>query len=417
MLLGCIADDFTGASDLANTLVRGGMAAMQFVSIPQQPAPQGCEAGVVALKIRSAPARLAVDQALASLDWLKRQGCRQFLYKYCSTFDSTPQGNIGPVASALRHALGAGAVVVCPAFPKAGRTLYQGHLFVNDHLLNRSGLESHPLNPMTEPDIRRWLSLQTGDGVGFIGLRDVRNGAPAIAAALEREEKAGRPLVVVDAIEDGDLFSIGAAAADAVLITGGSGIALGLPENFRRDGMLGGAAAVFPRFQGPGAVLSGSCSAATRGQVEAYRQKHPSIKIDPANLAAGRESAEQAAQFMLQHLNAAPMAYSTDDPERVTAIQRQLGSQAAAGTVETFFGDLARLLVKGGVRRLVVAGGETSGGVIEALGVESMVIGPEIDPGVPLLAAQGNLPLGLALKSGNFGRVDFFDAALEKMLG
>ncbi|MBV9135614.1 MAG: four-carbon acid sugar kinase family protein, partial [Hyphomicrobiales bacterium] len=237
MLVGCIADDFTGASDLANTLAKGGMSTIQFVGVPKGMAQARCEAGVVALKTRSIAPPDAVAQSLTALRWLKTQGCRQFLFKYCSTFDSTPRGNIGPVAEALLQAIPASVAVVCPVFPATGRTLFMGHLFVKDRLLSESGMENHPLNPMTDPDLRRWLRLQTKGEVGFVPHSIVRQGGEAVSAALGAEAKAERRLVVVDAIEDADLLAIGAAVADQPLVTGGSGIALGLPENFRKAGM------------------------------------------------------------------------------------------------------------------------------------------------------------------------------------
>ncbi|KAB2873116.1 MAG: four-carbon acid sugar kinase family protein, partial [Bauldia sp.] len=280
-ILGCIADDFTGASDLANTLNKGGMVTVQYVGVPSRERPADCEAAVVALKTRSIPAAEAVAESLAALAWLKRQGCRQFLFKYCSTFDSTPEGNIGPVAEALLDALDAPVAVVCPVFPATGRTLFMGHLFVKDRLLSESGMEKHPLTSMTDPDIRRWLRLQTRGEVGLVSYAVVRQGAAAIRAALDGEAAAGRRLVVVDAVVDDDLIGIGAAVAEHRLVTGGSGIAIGLPENFRKMGLLGGDEAGFSPARGPGAVLSGSCSIASRGQVAAYLADHPGLAVDP----------------------------------------------------------------------------------------------------------------------------------------
>ena len=233
MLLGCIADDFTGASDLANTLAKAGMATMQFVGVPEGPAPADCEAGVVALKSRTIPAAEAVAQSLAACEWLLAQGCRQILFKYCSTFDSTPEGNIGPVAEALIARLGAEVAVVCPVFPATGRTLYQGHLFVNGVLLNESGMQNHPLTPMTDPDIRRWLARQTKGEVGLVPFSVVRQGSAAIAGALAEEANAGRRLAVVDAVADDDLVAIGGAGMSAVarllldLVVVGVGVQLG----------------------------------------------------------------------------------------------------------------------------------------------------------------------------------------------
>ncbi|WP_323054654.1 3-oxo-tetronate kinase [Roseibium salinum] len=241
MLLGCIGDDFTGSSDLANTLAKANMSTVQYVGVPNRSAAPHVEAGVVALKSRSIPPAEAVAQSLAALDWLRAQGCRQFLFKYCSTFDSTPEGNIGPVAEALAEALGAREVLVCPAFPTAGRTIYQGHLFVHDKLLNESGMEHHPLTPMTDPDLRRWLGLQTTGPVGHVPARVVRAGPDAIRARMRSEDAAGRRLLVADAVDDADLVALGRAADGLALVTGGSGIAMGLPENFRLQGLLSAA--------------------------------------------------------------------------------------------------------------------------------------------------------------------------------
>lgn len=418
MILGCIADDFTGASDLANTLNKGGMATVQYVGVPSSNEPvAGCEAAVVALKTRSIPAVEAVAESLAALAWLKRQGCRQFLFKYCSTFDSTPEGNIGPVADALLDALDAPVAVVCPVFPATGRTLFMGHLFVKDRLLSESGMEKHPLTPMTDPDIRRWLRLQTRGDVGLVPYAVVRQGAAAIRTALDAEAAAGRRLVVVDAVVDGDLIEIGAAVADHRLVTGGSGIAIGLPENFRKKGLLGGAMAGFAPAFGPGAVLSGSCSIASRAQVAAYLADHPGLAVDPAALMRGELTADAAVAFVRERLDEAPMIYSTADPEMVQAAQQRFGRDAIAHAIEGFFGNVATQLVDAGVRRIVVGGGETSGAVVTALGVESLRIGPEIDPGVPALVAEGRRPVHLALKSGNFGATDFYAKALRVMEG
>jgi uncharacterized protein YgbK (DUF1537 family) len=413
MLLGAIADDFTGASDLANTLAKGGMATIQFVGTPTGAAPADCEAGVVALKTRSIAKDEAVRQSLEALAWLKAQGCRQFLFKYCSTFDSTPEGNIGPVAEALLDALDAPVAVVCPVFPATGRTLYMGHLFVKDRLLSESGMEKHPLNPMTDPDIRRWLRLQTKGEVGLLAYEVVRAGSDVVATGLKREAAAGRRLVVVDAVTDDDLRTIGRAIADHKLVTGGSGIALGLPDNFREQGLLSGRAGDLPPIPGPACVISGSCSTASRAQVAEYAASHPALLIEPADLLAGTMTAEKAAGWVKENWRQAPMIYSTADPEKVAEAQKTFGRERVAEAIEHFMGDLARLLVADGLARLVVGGGETSGAVVTALGLSSLRIGREIDPGVPALAADIGRPLGLALKSGNFGAVDFYAKALR----
>ena len=415
MLLGCIADDFTGASDLANTLAKNGMATVQFVGVPHG-APPACEAGVVALKTRSIAASEAVRQSLEALRWLQAQGCTQFLFKYCSTFDSTPEGNIGPVAEALLDALDAPIAVVCPVFPETGRTLYQGHLFVKDRPLSESGMEKHPLNPMTDPDIRRWLRRQTRGEVGLVSYDTVRQGAATIEEALGTVAATGTRLAVVDAVTNDDLRAIGAAIADHRLVTGGSGIAVGLPNNFRRAGLIGTAGGSFSGIAGPGVVLSGSCSAASRGQLQMHLQDHPGLLIDPAALMSGATTVESALAFVRAHKSEAPAVYSTADPDQVAAAQGRFGREHVAETVERFFGEVARGLVADGVTRIAVGGGETSGAVVTALGLDHLAIGPEIDPGVPALASTGaGVDIRLALKSGNFGAPDFYVKALRTL--
>ncbi|TAN26672.1 MAG: four-carbon acid sugar kinase family protein [Castellaniella sp.] len=415
MLLGCIADDFTGASDLANTLAKGGMSTVQFAGVPQSADAPDCEAGVVALKTRSIAADDAVRQSLQALRWLQDQGCRQFIFKYCSTFDSTPTGNIGPVAEALRVALQAPLAIVCPAFPETGRTLFMGHLFVKGRLLNESGMEHHPLNPMTDADLCRWLGRQTKAGVGLVPYPTVRQGPAAVTAAMDAEAAAGRPLVVVDAVLDEDLMTLGQAIAQQTLITGGSGIALGLPENFRRAGLLADAGSGFEPIQGPGVVLSGSCSTASNAQVAHHLKSHPGLKISTTELMEERLGVQDALSFIRAHLHQDPIVYSTADPESVSQTQARFGREAVANRIEHFFAELSRQLIAAGVRRLVVGGGETSGAVVTALKLESLRVGPEIDPGVPALASEHPTPLRLALKSGNFGTTDFYDKALRTL--
>lgn len=415
MLLGCIADDFTGASDLANTLAKGGMATMQFVGVPDGAAPASCEAGVVALKSRTIPVAEAVRQSLAACDWLLAQGATQILFKYCSTFDSTKEGNIGPVAEALIDRLGADVAVVCPVFPATGRTLFNGHLFVNGVLLSESGMQNHPLTPMSDPDIRRWLRHQTSGEVGLVPFATVRQGAEAIRAALGAEAAASRRLAVVDAVGDEDLTAIGAAIDGAKLVTGGSGIALGLTANFRRRGLLSAKGTSFTPGHGPAAVLSGSCSNQSRAQVKAYTAKHPGLAVLPDDVMSGAMTVDQAFDHVMSRIGHAPMVYSSADPAEVKAAQERHGKDAVAEAIEGFFGELAVRLADAGVARLVVGGGETSGAVVTALEVERFHIGPEIDPGVPALAAEGPRPIRLALKSGNFGAVDFYDKALAAL--
>lgn len=408
MLLGCIADDFTGAGDVANTLARGGMRTELFVG--SVGGDTDCEAGVIALKTRSIDAGEAVAQSIAALATLQAAGCRQILFKYCSTFDSTPAGNIGPVAEALAAALGATGVIVCPAFPGTGRTVYQGHLFVADRLLSESSMADHPLTPMSDPDIRRWLGHQTGTPPGHVPHAVVRAGPRAIAAALA----AGKTLMIVDAVSDDDLRAIGTAAVGARLITGASGVALGLPDNYRRAGLLSSSGRIFAGTGGLALVLAGSCSMATREQVVRYAADHPALEIDVSRLIRGEPVLAEARAFARAYAEAAPLIYSSADPAAVRSVQTAAGGSDAAAAVEILMGRLAADAVARGVERLVVAGGETSGAVVEALGVSAMELGPEIDPGVPVLRVRGRR-LALALKSGNFGTPEFLAKAVVRL--
>lgn len=413
MLLGCIADDSTGASDLANTLARNGMRTVQFIGVPDSDETESCDAAVVALKTRSIPVGDAVEQSLTALERLLELGCRQIVFKICSTFDSTPEGNIGPVAEALADALGAGAVPVCPAFPGAGRTVYQGHLFVWDRLLSESGMEKHPLNPMTDPDIRRWLRLQTTAPVGHVPLTAIRGGANDTRTALTGTAEAR--LFICDAVSDADLVTIGEASAALPLLVGGSGIALGLPGNFARAGLLSAREDRFTGVNGPGCVLAGSCSRATLQQVETYAAAHPNLAVDVARAVDDGGYAGSIAAFVQARLEDEPLVYSSADPAVIGAAQERFGREKVAHALENLFGEVAAMLVGQGVRRLVVAGGETSGAVVSALGVKRLSIGPEIDPGVPALVADSPQWIALALKSGNFGGRDFFERALATL--
>ena len=415
MLLGCIGDDFTGSSDLANTLTKGGMRVTQYSGVPSGNADKSVEAGVVALKSRTIPPDEAVAQSLAALEWLLEQGCQQIFFKYCSTFDSTQTGNIGPVADALADRLGENRVIVCPAFPATGRSVYQGHLFVNDRLLNESGMENHPLTPMTDADLRRWLAPQSKRNIAHIPALTVMRGEGAIRKALD--DVTTPSLIVVDAIHDDDLYQIGKAAAGLRLVTGGSGVALGLPANFLQTDAISKTTNNWRGQTGAGAILSGSCSTATRAQVSQYAKTHPALEISADDVMSGKTTAKTVATWLLARKDAAPLVYSSADPEVVAQAQDHYGREMIAGKIEELFADVARTITAQGVTRLVTAGGETSGAIIEGLGVTALEVGPEIDPGVPALRATGDRPLVLALKSGNFGADDFFDKALRILEG
>lgn len=409
MLLGCIGDDFTGSSDLANTLAKGGMRVVQYTGVPSSAAAEHVDAGVVALKSRSIPVDDAVRQSLAALDWLLAQGCKQIFFKYCSTFDSTPEGNIGPVIDALAEAVNAHKVIVCPAFPGAGRSVYQGHLFVKDRLLNESGMQSHPLTPMTDADIRRWLAPQTRHSVGHVAVGDVFAGAARIGWSLDQQHSAGHRLIVVDAIRDADLMDIGTAASGLPLVTGGSGVAMGLPANF---GKVPGAVAWMAQ-PGRAIALSGSCSAATRAQVAWHATRHPAREIAADAVIEGRLSPTDIVTWLLG-AKGLPLAYSSADPAAVAVVQARFGREVSAAALEGFFAEVARLAIAAGVTRVITAGGETSGAIVEGLHLSALEIGPEIDPGVPALRADSDLVV--ALKSGNFGAEDFFEKA-NRVLG
>ncbi|MEO9825562.1 MAG: 3-oxo-tetronate kinase [Paracoccaceae bacterium] len=408
MLLGCIGDDFTGSSDLGNTLAKAGMRVVQYSGVPNAPADTAVEAGVVALKSRSLPVKDAIAQSLEALRWLRDQGCSQFLFKYCSTFDSTREGNIGPVADALADALEATRVIVCPAFPGTGRSIYQGHLFVNDVLLNESGMQNHPLTPMEDPDLRRWLGYQTQGTVGHVSVDAVWNGADAIRARLDHEHNAGHRLIVADAVQDSDLIAIGKAAADLPLITGGSGVAIGLPANFAARGLLSPEENEWRGTPGKCVALSGSCSIATRAQVAEHRADNPSFEIDAVAVLNGNLHPEEVVDYLMTSKNV-PLAYSSADPDVVTSVQNEYGREHAAESIERFFETVAGQLVSAGVGGIISAGGETSGAVVLGTEATQLEIGPEIDPGVPALRAGPDLVL--TLKSGNFGASNFFAKA------
>lgn len=421
MLLGAIADDFTGATDLASMLVRNGMRTVQLIGVPRadQPAPDA-DAVVVALKSRTAPVEEAVRESLESLTWLRKSGARQIFFKYCSTFDSTDQGNIGPVADALLQALDSDFALACPAFPANARSVYQGHLFVGTALLNESGMERHPLTPMTDPSLVRVLGRQTTGTVGLVPYATVSQGAEAIRKAMDTLRTQGHRYAIVDAIDDNHLVAIGIAAASHTLITGGSGIAMGLPANFRAAGLLPQRAdpTALPAVTGPAAALAGSCSRATLAQLDAASARVPVLRLDALATPDAKALAAQALAWAKQKLGAAPIVIAASAPaDQVAALQEKLGRDAAGALVECAMACIAEGLYTAGVRRLVVAGGETSGAVVGRLGVTSLRIGAEIDPGVPWTYAEGaSAPMLLALKSGNFGAHDFLTKAFEVVL-
>ena len=420
LILGCIADDFTGATDLANTLVKSGLRTVQLIGIPKSASEvPDTEAIVIALKSRSILAKEAVLASVKSLKWLRGQGARQFFFKYCSTFDSTMDGNIGPVIDCLMKTLGEDFTISCPAFPNTGRTVFQGHLFVNEVLLSESSLRHHPLNPMTDSNLVRFLSLQTRNAVGLLPYSKVTKGPDAIAASMTKLKASGKNIAIVDALNNKHLRDIGKACKNLKLITGGSGVALGLADNFRTDSdlKLTKFANRLPPVSGPEAVISGSCSQMTIAQVSFMKKSNPSFQIDALELASGSIGGGDVVEWAREHMNKNQsfLISATAPPERILEVQEKIGIHEAGELIECALAEIVFELSKYGLRRLVVAGGETSGAVVQALGVKGLLIGPEIAPGVPCTVTLGKYTMALTLKSGNFGEEDFFLKALEKM--
>lgn len=419
MLLGCIADDFTGATDLANNLVRAGMRTVQTIGLPEAGMRLDADAVVIALKSRTIAPAEAVAQSLAALQWLREAGCQRFYFKYCSTFDSTDSGNIGQVTEALMDALGCAFTIACPAFPAAGRTIFRGHLFVNDILLSDSGMRDHPLTPMTDSNLVNVLQRQVAGKVGLLRYDTLALGTEATRDRLAALRADGVTIAIADSLHDDDLHTLASACVDLPLVTAGSGVAIGLPEALRARGLLAAtdSAAALPDVQGPAVVLSGSCSSATLAQVERFLSDHPGYRIDPHRLAQQEDVIGEAVAVAQEAQRAGTVAivYASAEPEVVKSVQRVLGREAAGSLVESALAECARRLCDDGTRRFVVAGGETSGAVVQALGVKALRIGPQIDPGVPWTESVAASPLAIALKSGNFGAPDFFAKALAML--
>ena len=426
LLLGCIADDFTGATDLANNLVRAGMRVVQTIGLPDAPLPDDCNAVVIALKSRTIAPEQAVKQSLAALQWLKEQHVQQVYFKYCSTFDSwytgEVRGNIGPVTEALMQAMGCDFTIATPAFPDNQRTVFKGHLFVGDQLLSDSGMKNHPLTPMTNANLVHVLQAQCQRQVGLIDYRCVAKGVHAIADRITELKSQGISIAVVDALSNDDLLRLGPALANMPLVTAGSGVAIGLPSNW---GIQPAAdSAKLPAAQGQQAIISGSCSQATQGQVAQFvAQGGAAYQFDPLAWPSDTPPADIAAQVVnwaTAHMASSPvLVYSTADAEHVKSVQVQRGTQHAGEHTEQVLAQVAQGLVQHGVSQLVVAGGETSGACVQALGISQLAIGAQIDPGVPWCYAPSRFApsggLHITLKSGNFGSADFFTKAFQAL--
>jgi 3-dehydrotetronate 4-kinase len=422
LALGCIADDYTGASDLANTLTRCGLRTVQTIGVPSDElALPEVDAVVVSLKSRSIEAGLAVDRSRAAEKWLRGRGARHVLFKVCSTFDSTDKGNIGPVMDALRGDSGDAIVLVTPAFPETGRTVYQGNLFVGSVPLNESPLKDHPLNPMHDSNLVRVLARQSKTKVGLVALADVALGADAVRARLADLSKQGIGAAVIDAVFDRDLETIGAVALDHRLSVGASGLGLGLVRALvaARPVKSNAVDAISDvAVGGPAACLAGSCSQATLQQIAKAEAAMPVLHLDPDQIVTGTDEARRALGWAKERLKDGPVLIaSSSTPDQVAAVQARHGREAAGHAIEQAMADIAEGLVQSGVRRLVVAGGETSGAVVDRLGIPGFLVGAEIAAGVPVLRAVGanGGEMLLALKSGNFGGPEFFSDALKLM--
>ncbi len=416
--LGVIADDFTGATDIAGFLAVNGVPTIQVNGVPAADFAADADAFVVSLKSRSCPRELAVRDSLAALAWLRDKGCTQIFFKYCSTFDSTPEGNIGPVTDALLDALDENITIICPALPVNGRTLYKGYLFVFDELLSESGMKNHPLNPMTDAKISRVMEEQSRGRAENLYVDIIDQGAQAVRTAIEKARSEGFRYVVADTLSEKHLDVLARACADLALVTGGSGLAASLARQTGRSGAAVAAAVSAGKPEkNPGVVLSGSCSTATNRQVQLYRQKAASLYLNADRCLDDSTYVQDLYDWTLTHLedSYAPLLYATTDPRELNLIKAAHPGRDVGMAIEKVFGSLALRLRDAGVRNFIIAGGETSGMVVQSLGLSAFHIGPQIDPGVPWVRAVGQ-SLFLALKSGNFGSDDFFAKAQENIL-
>jgi uncharacterized protein YgbK (DUF1537 family) len=417
-VMGCIADDFTGATDLAGLLARSGVRVSLRIGVPSEPPGETSPFEVIALKSRTAPVADAVEETQKALAWLQDAGAQRFFWKYCSTFDSTAQGNIGPVAEALMRSLGTDQTIYCPAFPENGRSIFMGYLFVGEQPLAESPMKNHPLTPMRDSNLMRLLEPQVTQPVGLANRLTVARGAEALRTRLEALKADGVAHVVVDAVADDDLHVIAEACRDMPLMTGGSAVAMPLPHLYKAQGLLAADAPTTPKPQTARQtiILSGSCSAMTNAQVALYKDTGaPAFQLDPLEVAT--RGAQPALDWLAQQdLGQAPLIYATAAPASVKAAQEKLGTEAAGKLIEDTLAACAVAARDHGARRVIVAGGETSGAVTKALGVTQLDISTEIAPGVPwTFCTSDGHTVALTLKSGNFGAETFFTDAQSRL--
>ncbi len=413
MLIGVIGDDFTGSSDIANNLKKAGMSVTMYTGIPKDlNKKETSQAAVIALKIRTAPIKKAVKESLNALKWLKEAKCKKYIFKYCSTFDSTQKGNIGPVIDALMENLKTDFTIACPSFPDAGRSLYYGHMFVNGIPLNESGMENHPLTPMTDHNLVRWLNYQTKNKVGLVDITTIKNGSSEIKKKINLLKKKGIRYSLVDTLDNTDFERICEGTNNLKLITGGSGIALGLPKIFKKQGLLLEENITLPKIKSYSLIMSGSCSIATLEQVSIYKNKNPSLFIFPEKIINKPDYLKEVTEWTIKNKKKNPMLYTSSKPEEVKKNQKKFGQEFIAEKIEKFFQTLVSKLYRENFKKIVAAGGETSGAVVKGLGIKELQIGEEISAGVPTMW-DPNRSIKIALKSGNFGQKDFFSRALK----
>lgn len=422
MKLGIIGDDFTGSSDIANNLKKSGMQVSMYAGVPnllpEEAKKEQTDAAVIALKTRTAPIEEAIRESLEALSWLKDCGCEQFIFKYCSTFDSTKEGNIGPVTDAIMEKLNTDFTIACPSFPDAGRTVYFGHMFVNGKPLNESGMENHPLTPMTDHNLVRWLGHQTKNNVGLVDSQTISKGENSVKDKIENLKKNGYKYAIIDTIKNDDFDIICNAVKNLPLLTGGSGIALGLPKIYKDRGLLSASNFQIPENNSNAIILSGSCSVTTINQINIYKENNPSFYISPDEVINDKDLIEKVLSWIKDNETQSPLVYSSSDIKSVSEKQKQYGQELLANKIEKFFELLSKRLVKDNFGTFISAGGETSGAVIKGLGIQELKIGKEISHGIPALwspESSGNKPVFVTLKSGNFGQDNFFTRALKAL--
>jgi uncharacterized protein YgbK (DUF1537 family) len=415
MLLGVIADDFTGATDIAGFLVENGMRTIQLNGIPTADIEIQADAVVISLKSRSCPVDEAISSSLAALEWLKQRGCQQYYFKYCSTFDSTAKGNIGPVTDALLDALDEKFTIICPALPVNGRTVFNGHLFVLGELLSDSGMKNHPVTPMSDSSLMRLMDNQSAGKTGLVNYQSIEQGPEKVIESFSALQKSAKRYAVVDAFNASHLDILGKAVSQLNLLTGGSGLAAGIAKNWSAhlSDQSSAKKAGYPAAEKT-IILSGSCSVMTNQQVANYITQAPYFALDIKACLENNNYLEQVFNWVVAHLDAplAPIVYATSSTDTLKEIQSLYDAEASSQCVEQFFSQLALQLKEYGIKNFIIAGGETSGVVTQSLAVDAFYIGPQIAPGVPWVKSVTG-ELSLALKSGNFGDQHFFTTAQE----